>query len=71
MYRSKITNKLYHARVVLQCRQKPGTFTVQGETIGAGRERICQFIPNNQIEFLTTIRSAIVTYGLLIQLTEI
>jgi hypothetical protein len=70
-FRSKITNKLYYARVVLQCRQKPGAFTIQGETIGAGRKRICQFIPNDQIEFLTTIRSAIVAYGLLIQLTEI
>jgi hypothetical protein len=57
--------------VVLQCRQKPGAFTIQGETIGAGGKRICQFIPNDQIEFLTTIRSAIVAYGLLIQLTEI
>jgi hypothetical protein len=57
--------------MVLQCRQKPGTFTVQRETIAAGEKRICQFIPNHEIEFFTTIRSAIVTYGILIQLTEI
>ena len=70
-FRSRITNKTYEAKLVLQCRQKPGTFNVQGETIGAGRQRLCRFIPNDQIEFYTTIRAAIVIYGVLIELTEI
>ncbi|CAF4453865.1 unnamed protein product, partial [Rotaria sp. Silwood2] len=69
-FRSKITNKLYNARIALQCRQKPGTFKVQSETIGAGHKKICPFIPNDQVEILTTTRAAIVSYGVLIQLTE-
>jgi hypothetical protein len=70
-FRSPYTNKQYNAHVVLQCRQKPGTFKVQGETIGAGHQRICPIISNDRIEILTTTRAAIVPYGLLIQLTEV
>ncbi|CAF3603913.1 unnamed protein product [Rotaria sp. Silwood1] len=70
-FRSKITNKLYNARIVIQCRQKPGTFDVQQETIGAGNRRICPFIPNSQVEIFTTVRASIVPYGLLIHLAEV
>ena len=70
-FRSRITNKTYDAKMVLQCRQEPGTFNVQGETIGAGTVRLCRFIPNDEIEFYTITRAAIVAYGLLIELTEI
>ncbi|CAF1127924.1 unnamed protein product [Adineta steineri] len=70
-FRSKLTNKLYNAQIVLQCRQKPGAFKVQAETVGAGNERICSVISNDQVEILTTIRAAIVPYGVLIKLTEI
>lgn len=70
-FHSRITNKTYNAKIVLQCRQEPGAFTVQGETIGAGARSLCRFIPNDEIEFYTTIRAAIVAYGLLIELTEI
>ncbi|CAF3522571.1 unnamed protein product [Rotaria sp. Silwood2] len=70
-FRSKITNNLYNARIVIQCRQKPGTFQVQQETIEAGNKRICPIIPNSQVEIFTTFRASIVPYGLLIHLTEI
>ncbi|CAF1487713.1 unnamed protein product [Rotaria sordida] len=69
-FHSTLTNKEYNARIVLQCRQKPGAFTVQRETVGAGHQRICPIIPNDQIEIFTTIRAAIVPYGVLIHLTE-
>ena len=70
-FQSKITNERYNARIVLQCRQKPGTYQVQGETVGAEEERICPIIPNNQVEILTTIRAAVVPYGILIHLAKV
>lgn len=70
LFRSSITNKVYLARVAIQCRQKPGTFQVQAETIGAGTKRICPIIPNSQVEIYTTVRASVVPYGLLIHLTE-
>ncbi|CAF2959610.1 unnamed protein product [Rotaria sp. Silwood2] len=70
-FQSKITNKVYDARIVIQCRQKPGTFEVQQETIGAGHKRICPFIPNSQVEIFTTVRASIVPYGILIHLAEV
>ncbi|UJR07841.1 hypothetical protein I4U23_012124 [Adineta vaga] len=70
-FRSKLTNKLYDARIVLQCRQKPESFLVQGETINAGQKRLCPFIPNEKIEIFTTVRASIVVYGILIHLSEV
>ncbi|CAF5083281.1 unnamed protein product, partial [Rotaria socialis] len=52
------------------CRQMPGKFQVQRETIGADNKRICPIIPNNQVEIFTTVRASIVPYGLLIHLAE-
>ncbi|CAF1209137.1 unnamed protein product [Rotaria magnacalcarata] len=69
-FQSNITNKYYNARIVLQCRQMPGTFQVQRETIGAGNKRICPIIPNSQVEIFTTVRASVVPYGLLIHLAE-
>ncbi|CAF3834497.1 unnamed protein product [Rotaria sp. Silwood1] len=56
----------YQAKIVLQCRQKPGTFKIQRETIGQGTRRICKFISNEQIEYLTNYRSSVVPYRLLV-----
>ena len=61
----------YKAKIVLQCRQQPGTYQIQGETIGSGSKPICDIIPNDRVEIFTTIRPAVVPYGLLIQLTPI
>ncbi|CAF1446744.1 unnamed protein product [Rotaria sordida] len=58
----------YQAKIVLQCRQKPGTFKIQRETIGQGTRRICKFISNEQIEYLTNYRSSVVPYRLLVSL---
>jgi hypothetical protein len=69
-FHSTTTGKDYHIQLVLQCRQNPGTFHVQAETVGSGRQRICSYIPNNVIEHYTEIRSSIVAYGLLIRITE-
>ena len=67
-FRSTITKRWYNARLVLQCRQDPDSFRIQGETVSAHGKRICPIIPNDQIELLTTIRASIVPYGVLIHL---
>ena len=42
--------------VILQCRQKPGSFEIGPETIGAyaKNEAICPHFPNKELEFMTT-----------------
>lgn len=62
----------YIAKVVFQCRQKPGTYETQGATGGARRERrLCNVIPNDRIELFTQIRSSVVPCGLMVRLTPI
>ncbi|CAF4119094.1 unnamed protein product [Adineta steineri] len=58
----------YKVQIVLQCRQKPGSYRVQGETIRAGTTRLCPFIPNSEVEYFTEIRQSVVPYGLLVKL---
>jgi hypothetical protein len=67
---SNQNDNYYKAQLVLQCRQQPDTFKVQGETVGAKSIRLCPFIPNNVIEYFTDIRASIVAYGLLVQMNE-
>ena len=62
------TSKRYLAQIVFQCKQKPGTFETQSETVGWGSKPICKFIPNDRIEHFTDRRSTITPYRLLIRL---
>ncbi|CAF0740496.1 unnamed protein product [Adineta ricciae] len=57
----------YEAQFVLQCRQKPDTFKIGPETIGAGKVQICPHIPNSEIEYFTERRSSLIAYGLLVR----
>ncbi|CAF1157077.1 unnamed protein product [Adineta steineri] len=57
----------YKVQLVLQCRQKPNTYSVQGETIDARTTRLCPFIPNSEVEYFTEIRGSLVAYGLLVK----
>lgn len=66
-FQSAEDKKVYKAQIVLQCRQKPGSFKIQGETIGLGHKRICKHISNDRMEYFTDIRASIVAYGLLIR----
>jgi hypothetical protein len=59
-------SELYTITVALQCKQKPGSFIVQAETVGA-QQRICPYIPNDELEWKTQNRSAIVPYQLLLR----
>lgn len=69
-FKSPSTKKYYNIRVVLQCKQKPGSYTVQAETVGLGRNRICPFIPNDKMEWKTAHRSSIWPYAILLQIQQ-
>ncbi len=69
-FRSPKTGKLYNVQLVLQCKQKPGTFLTQRETVGWGAEPICNIISNERIEHYTNRRSSVIPYRLLIRLNN-
>ena len=52
-------------KVIIQCRIKPGSFKKFRETVRA-KEVIDENFPNNEIEWVTHDREAVVPYGLLI-----
>ncbi|CAF1476774.1 unnamed protein product [Rotaria sp. Silwood1] len=60
------------AKIVLQCKQKPGTYNIQGATGNARREKkICNIISNDKIEYYTDIRASVIPYGVMVQLTAV
>ena len=60
----------HRMRVVLQCRQKPGSFTVEGETIGWARRfgsaAISKHFGNDKIERFTESGPSIALYRILV-----
>jgi hypothetical protein len=69
-FKSPKTGNRYKVQIVLQCKQKPGTFDTQHETVGWGTKPICNFVPNDRIEHFTNRRSSVVPYRLLIRLED-
>lgn len=67
-FRSFSDGKRYQIKVALQCKQQPGTFIIQPETVNFGDTRICQYIPNDEIEWKTQNRGAIMAYGLMLHI---
>ena len=65
------SGKKYKAQLVFQCRQKPGTFKMQRETVGKDQDPICDYISNEEIEYFTEVRVSLVPYRLLICLHEV
>ena len=59
-------------RTVIQCRQKPGTFGIEGETIGwttrFGAARFSRHFGNDRIERFTKARGSIIPYRVLVAL---
>ena len=59
-------------RTVFQCRQKPGTFEIEGETIGwttrFGAARFSRHFSNDRIERFTKARGSIIPYRVLVAL---
>ncbi len=69
-FKSSTNNKRYKIKVVLQCKQKSDSFIVQPETVGARarREKLCPHVSNDEMEWKTQHRSAIMPYGLMLQI---
>ncbi|CAF2539307.1 unnamed protein product [Rotaria sp. Silwood2] len=60
------------AKIVLQCKQKPGTYKIQGATGNARHEaKICNIIPKDKIEYYTDIRASVIPYGILVRLIPV
>lgn len=74
LYASPRNGDAMAGSLVLQCRQKPDTFYMQGETMGFARkwgaDHIQQAFPHvspNQLKFLSEVDTGVITYGLLIR----
>ena len=68
-FQSGETDSDYQAQIVLQCRQKPKSFDIGPETIGA-EEEICPHVSNSEIEYFTDRRGSLVAYGLLVRFRQ-
>ena len=61
------------ASIALQCRQRPESFTSQGETMRFEQEwpgylaRTCPHVDLDHIEWMSDINSAVIPYGLLVR----
>merc|ERR1739848_774734 len=62
----------YVGKIVLQLRQRPGSYTTQGETVGWTRQhgslRIDPHFYNEEVERKSLARSSVLIYGLLVRL---
>lgn len=59
-----------HFQVVLQCRQKPGSFRIQAETMNfrqQGRHDLCPHVSAEEVEWVTEQRKTLIPYGLLVR----
>mmetsp|Transcript_73799 Transcript_73799/g.238958 ORF Transcript_73799/g.238958 Transcript_73799/m.238958 type:complete len:82 (-) Transcript_73799:292-537(-) len=57
-------------QVVLQCRQKPDTFKIQGETMrfrSTGQSDVCPHVKVDEVEWVTEHRKSLMPYGILIR----
>ncbi|CAF3326680.1 unnamed protein product [Rotaria socialis] len=73
-FTSQIDKCVYTAKIVLRCRQMPGSFTIQGETLNNSRINgadFCDIIPDEQIEWKTDKRGTVIFDGLCVRLTPV
>ncbi|CAF0901317.1 unnamed protein product [Rotaria sordida] len=73
-FTSQIDKYVYTAKIVLRCRQMPGTFTIQGETLNNSQINgtdFCDIIPDEQIEWKTDKRGTVIFDGLCIRLKRV
>ncbi|CAF0943585.1 unnamed protein product [Rotaria sordida] len=57
--------EIYTVQVVLQYKQKPGTFSIH-----PGRPGLCDIIPADEIEWMSNQRSTLIPYGLMIRMSK-
>ncbi|CAF1285760.1 unnamed protein product [Didymodactylos carnosus] len=70
IYAPSIPFKSYYVKLVLQCRVKPNSFGKFPETLAAGSTEFDPEFKNNEIEWVTADRQAVVPYGLLIGVSK-
>jgi hypothetical protein len=72
LFTSPKDGNCFTIKVVLQCKQKPGSFVVQPETVGARRKNrtICSEISNDEIEWKTQQRASIMPYRSLLLIRQ-
>ena len=73
-FTSQLDKCVYTAKIVLRCRQMPGTFLVQGETSNNGPRvgsDLCDLIPDDQIEWRTDQRASVVFDGLCVRVKPV
>ena len=72
-YVSAATGDEMAGSIALQCRQRPGSFTMQSETMGFTRrwaghlDQCCPHVPPGQLEWKSDINAAAIAYGLLVR----
>jgi hypothetical protein len=59
----------WKVQFVFKCAQKPDSFQIQGETVGA-TGRICPEIPNDKLEWFSNRRGTIIPFALLVFISE-
>eukprot|EP00940_MAST-03C_sp_MAST-3C-sp2_P002541 g2541.t1 len=52
-----------------QCRQRPGSYSIGQETVGAGATKLDPHFPNSMLEFYTRENPGVVIVGLLMKIT--
>lgn len=70
-FTSQIDRKMYSAKMVLRCRQKPGSFVVQKETLNNNQMMnidFCDFVSDEQIEWRTEQRGSVIFDSLCVRL---
>jgi len=69
---SSTTGKHYTIKVALQCKQKPDSFIIQPETVGARQKQqtICPIVSNDEMEWKTQHRASIMPYGLMLEIQD-
>jgi hypothetical protein len=73
-FTSRVDKCVYVAKIVLRCRQMPGTFTMQAETLNnshTGGTDFCDLIPDEQIEWKTDKRGTVIFDGLCVRVKRL
>ena len=60
-------------RFMFQCRQRPGSYSIGQETVGAASQKVTldPHFDNNQLEWYTKENAGVLVYGLLVQVREL
>ena len=68
----KNRNEIFRVQIVLECRQKAGTYGIGQETVGAAKsgKKLDVLFKNNELEWYTKESVGIFIYGLLVRILK-